>query len=101
LDRSPGPYDKIFFSRGTGTVLEFYVRTRSWHQVRLEQLQPLDEYLTQELPTSVGAKKIGVVLGHTPVAQTEANLMEKLSTHGQVIGRFTDVGSEALLIATD
>jgi hypothetical protein len=101
LDRSPGQYDKIYFSRGTGTVLEFYLRTRSWHRVRAEQLQPLDEYLTPESPTSVEARKIGVVLGHVPIVQTEANFMEKLSTHGHVIGRFADIGSEALVIATD
>ena len=101
LDLAPGPYDKIYFSRGTGTVLEFYLRARAWHQVRLEQLQPLDEYLTKELQTSVDNNRIGVVLGHVPIAQTEAELMEKLNTHGQIIGRFIDVGSEALVIATD
>jgi hypothetical protein len=101
LDRSLGPYDKIYFSRGTGTVLEFYLRTRPWHEVRVEQLQPLEEDATPELPTSVEGKNIGVVLGHVSIAQTEANFMEKLSTRGHVIGRFTDIGSEALVIATD
>jgi hypothetical protein len=102
LDKQESSAKVLYYNAGAESLLDFYLQSRSWTNLRETERRVLQVTDTDALTLPADAHgKVWIVLGDAPDSQAVDRLIANIGARGRVIQRRENAGAAALIVTAE